>query len=229
MAKPGIMKKYMKLAKGNFKKAWKLQKAAKKGGATKKATKKKTTKKKTTKKKTGGSKMAKAKSTMKKAAQAIRYKFRNKKLEPVDLLIRTLIGAGGGMTTSFIINKTPMVKNWNPFIKSFVQMGLGVGSVLLMPKKWDLPRYLGVGSFTAGTYGLVRKITKQEVLAGDADLTEAEVQALLSAGFLNGPQTMALNGPAKMTSLNGPQKMGNTQPDMMGYATPSMMGTGFRY
>ena len=46
MAKTGLMKKYIRLANGDFQKAWKLQKAAKKKTTKKKASKKRTVKRK---------------------------------------------------------------------------------------------------------------------------------------------------------------------------------------
>lgn len=233
-----LPKKYFKLHPGKLKAAWAHYRRDKKARSSgKKTTAKKSTKKKSTKKKiykeptkkkstkrTGGTTMAKAKSKAKKTMTKIKYRAIS--LKPLDLLIRALIGAGGGVTSSFIVNSIPGMKTRNPFIKSGVQMAVGIGSLFIIPKKFDLVKYLAVGAFTAGTYGMVGKIIQKDVLAGDADLTKEEIQALLSSGFISGPAEMKrLNGPVNLARMGAGEN-----PSMMGAGeNPNMMGnSGFR-
>jgi hypothetical protein len=143
-------------------------------------------------------------------------------LNPLQLLIRSLIAAGGGAVSSFVVNKTPFVKSLDPKLKSAAQMAVGFGSLYFIPKKYGALKFLGVGSFTAGTFGLFQKLTKLEVLAGEAELTEEEIQALLNAGYLSGP--------TEMGALSGPTELGRSvNPAFMGAGEkPSVMGSSFQ-
>lgn len=214
-----LPKKYFKMFPGNLKKAWAKYRADKKsrGGASKvKKVKRKTS---TVKGATMPKKRRNYKGAAKKAVAKVRY--RTKELKPVELLIRSLIAAGGGVVSSLLVNNTPFIKGLDPKLKSGAQMAIGFGSLYFIPKKYRLLKFLGVGSFTAGTFGLVQKLSKLEVLAGEAELTEEEIQALLSAGYLSGP--------ADMNALSGPADLGRSvNPAFMGAGEkPSMMGTNF--
>lgn len=151
-----------------------------------------------------------AKKTAKRAAGKAVVKFRTRtlQLKPVDLLIRALIAAGGGLASTAIVNNTPLIKNIGAIPKSIAQSAVGLGALYFIPDKFALIKMLGVGSFMAGVMGGVQKVTKMEVLAGDADLTDEEVQALLSAGYLQGP--MQLAGPARMGAGEPPDLLGQT-------------------
>ncbi len=225
----GLPKKYAKLGFAKGWKAWKRAKAAAKSARKKvsKIVKKKTTKKKTVKKvnkkstKRSGVAMANKKKAVKKyASKAVtKIKYRNKKVKPLDLLINALLASAGGIVSSLAINKLPMLKSLDPLAKSGIQIGTGLALLYFGPDKFKLVKLAGTGTVMAGTFGLVQKTTKQDVLAGEEELTQAEINALIGAGVLNGPEVMrALNGPAMMSN----QMDGN--PALMG--NPAMMGEG---
>jgi len=211
-----LPKKYFKMFPGNLKKAWAKYNADKKsrsGGSTSKKKNKTSTKK--------GAPVSKKKYKQAAKKVATKIKYRTKELKPIELLIRSLIATAGGATSSLIVNKTPFVKGLNPLLKSGAQMAVGFSSLYFIPKKWAALKFLGVGSFTAGTFGLFQKLTKLEVLAGEAELTDEEIQALLSAGYLSGPTEMgALSGPADLGRSINPAFMGAGE-------KPSMMGSDF--
>jgi hypothetical protein len=214
-----LPKKYWKKYPGNLKKAWAAFRADSK---TKKSSRKKIVSKKRTITTKGAATMPKKKRNYKAAAKkaAAKIRYRTKEVKPVQMLIRALIAAAGGITTSVAVNKAPFVKGLDPKLKSGAQMAAGLAALYLLPKKFDFLKYLGVGAFTAGTFGLVQKISQLEVLAGDAELSEQEIQALLSAGYLSGP--------AEMGRLSGPADLGRN-PAFMGYGeAPQLMGDSFQ-
>ncbi len=216
-----LPKKYFKLYPGNLKGAWAAYRkdlAARKSG--KKVAARKTVRKKV------GTKMATRKKTVRKATRAVatRVRYRTRQLKPVEMLIRALIGAFGGIGSSWAVNNSPFIKDLDPMVKSGVQLASGLGLLYFLPKKFEMFKYVGTGSFIAGVYGGAQKITGMPVLAGNSSLSNEEIQALLGSGYMNGPADMArLNGPAKMGAGERPFLMGDAGQQ------PTFMGGGFRY
>ena len=210
--KPGLPKKYAKLG---FKKGWIAYRKAKRARGT------------TTTKKKVGTKMATAKKTVRKtvtgAAQKIKYVTRKQKMTPVELMIFSLIAAGGGIISSMIVNFVPFIKDMKPIMKSLSQMGVGVAGIVFIPKKADFLKPFFGGAGIAGTFGLIQKLSagRFQVLAGDSGrtLSDQEIAALISGGYIE------MQGPAGI-GLNGPAEMGKTiNPAMSGQArNPAFMG-----
>lgn len=207
-----LPKKYFKMFPGNLKKAW----AAYRRDTGKRKTAAKATKRSPAKKST--SKGARRMPTKKRATAAARkvatkIRYRTKEIKPFDMMITALIAAGGGIVSSMVVNKTPGVKTLHPLAKSGAQIGTGLAVLYFGPKKYKIVKALGAGAFTAGVFGGAAKLTKQDVLAGDEELTNEEIQALLSSGVLpggmNGP--VELSGPVELGAGENPGFMGETQ------------------
>lgn len=162
-----------------------------------------------------------AKKKVKRAAKAVgtRIRYRARELKPIEMMIGALIASLGGIGSSWIVNNTPMLKDLNPVSKSLAQIGTGMGALFLLPRRFNIGKKLGVGAFMAGSFGLVQKVSDMPVLAGEESLTNEQIGALLSAGYLNGPAQLA--GPARMGAGERPQFMGAGE-------NPAFMGTGFK-
>jgi len=202
-----LPKKYFKMFPGNLKRAWAKYRADLKARGS--AKKKKVSN-------SGGSQMAtrrrRAKRVVRRASSraATRVRYRTRELKPAQMLVAALIAAGGGLGSTLVVNNTPVVKGLDPKLKSLSQIAAGVLALYMLPIKHKVVKAAGAGAVTAGVFGLVQKLSNMDVLAGEsAELTNEEIQALMSAGYLSGPAQMA-----------GPR-------DMMGVGeNPSFMGAG---
>lgn len=145
----------------------------------------------------------------------------NKGREIKDALTMLLVGAGGAIVTSWIVNYTPIIKTASPVVRSLVQGGAGAAGVLFTPGKYRIARYACMGAAWAGVLGGVERATKMKTLAGNPEgtLSKAEIQRLQSMGAIP-----IMNGPATMRNMNGPVTF---RRPMSGAARPSMMG-GFK-
>lgn len=137
--------------------------------------------------------------------------------EAKDGLTMFAVGALAAVGSSWLVNFTPGVKTANPLTKSAAQFALGLAGVLLVPGKYRIARYAGMGIAWAGALGGVQKATKMATLAGPAvgTLSDAEIRALQSMGampLLRGPVTLRnpMRGPTTF------QATGSRQPSMMG-------------
>lgn len=138
MKKPGLMKKYIKAAKGDFKKAWRLQKAKKVSGlAGKKAVKRKVTKKRavkkathTTNKKRTVTVMARRKrrrvSVSRKRRSPRRYGKSVRMTNVTNALINGALVGSGAVASLWAVNLIPMVKTQSSWVKSGIQAAAGI-------------------------------------------------------------------------------------------------------
>lgn len=186
MAKTGLMKKYIKSAGGDFKKAWKLQKAAKKGKkkpvkkkiVRKKPVKKKATKKRLVKKvvkkviekivKRKTLKRRKAVGNMakrKKATPKRRRKSGGGKVDAQKILMQGVGAAAGAIGAGVVANMIPLP---DPRMKAALPIVAGV--VLGMSKmgRTNVMKSASVGMISAGALALVRQLApKVPLLAGE--------------------------------------------------------------
>lgn len=179
----GLMKKYIKLADGDFKKAWKLQKAAqKKRGGKKKTTRKKVTRKKVAKKKatrrkapakkTVTKKRVIRKSTKRKAAKMARKKKptarrrsapRGGKIQKT--LMNGLSAAAGAVGAGVVANMIPLP---DPRMKAALPIAGGIALAMSPMGRGQMMQLVSVGMVSAGALALVRQFAPQiPLLAGE--------------------------------------------------------------
>lgn len=170
MAKVGLMKKYLKAAKGDFSKAWKLQKKAKAG--IKKTTKKvkKAISKAVTKTKKGVSKMAKNPKT----------KIIYRKAMPIS---KEVLSGATTVTSilgsNLLVNKLPGLKDVDPKFKAGGQ--ILAGAVLAGVTKKKYWKWAGAGLVAAGLLNLSKEFPLTASLSGAEDsptLTAEEMRLL---------------------------------------------------
>lgn len=188
MAKPGLKKKYIKLADGDFKKAWKLQKAAEgKGGTKKKAAKKKKAKKKTTRKKTTAKKVTKRKSTKKKTVKkstpkrkagrmAKKRKTTKKRTrrrsgggggKMQKVLMDGLAAAGGAIGAGVVANQIPLP---DPRMKAALPIVAGIVLASTKMGRGPMARMVSVGMVAAGSLALMKQFAPNvPTLAGEEE------------------------------------------------------------
>lgn len=184
MAKTGLMKKYIKLAGGDFKKAWKLQKAAsgkkkvaKKKVARKKVARKKVArkspakkrklvlKKKIVKRKTPKRKAVGNMAKRKKATPKRRRKSGGGKVNAQKILMQGVGAAAGAVGAGVVANMIPLP---DPRMKAALPIVAGV--VLGMSKmgRTNVMKFASVGMISAGALALVRQFAPNvPLLAGE--------------------------------------------------------------
>ena len=176
MAKPGLPKKY---AKFGFKKGWRMFKAARKkmGGKIRKTFKRKkatTTKRKTVTRR----KPAMAKT--RKAAPRRRSRKRWNTATAGKIAIDSGVIGGSAIVSTMMINKAPMVKDWNNWQKALAQGLIGIFGLMLIPKKqiWVKKAAGGVAVGSALNF-LLPYFPDAFKMSGKArPLTRAELNAL---------------------------------------------------
>lgn len=173
----GLMKKYIKLAGGSFKKAWKLQKAATKKKTGKKVSKKKVSRKRVAKKnpvkkvnpkpKRKAAKMPKKKRSYKKKRRRGNPGNPGGRGKMTDVLIQGAAGIGGAIGAGVVANMIP-IKDLR--IKSLIPIA---AAVLLASTKMGRTKMMqGVitGMTVAGGLSLVRQfVPNLPLLAGEED------------------------------------------------------------
>jgi len=174
MAKTGLMKKYIRLANGDFQKAWKLQKAAKKKTTKKKVVRKKTVRKKAVKKRVI-KKRATPKKTVKKrvvkkvvstkkrkAAPVARKKTANapkrrrtKRGGNVQKILMDGAGAAvGAVVAGVAANALPLP---DPRLKAAMPIVAGVILANMKIGRSAMAKMACVGMISAGTLALVKQ------------------------------------------------------------------------
>ncbi len=190
MAKTGLKKKYIKLAGGDFKKAWKLQKAAsgKKKVAKKKVARKKVARKKVVRKKVARKSPAKKRKLVvkkkivkrktpkrrkavgnmakrKKATPKRRRKSGGGKVNAQKILMQGVGAAAGAVGAGVVANMIPLP---DPRMKAALPIVAGV--VLGMSKmgRANVMKFASVGMISAGALALVRQFAPNvPLLAGE--------------------------------------------------------------
>jgi len=203
----GLPKAYFKRFPGNLKKAWAAYRAEK-GGKKKAAPAKKHHAKKASGKparKQGGHKMAKAKKAAKRAGHALRAGMETR---PGKVLMAAGTAAAGGVATSFVINKTPKIKDLSQGMKSALQGGAGLAAIVLGRKKWI--KGMGAGAVIAAVFGLTKAVLKIDPLAGPSagtpTLSPSQMRQL-TGGQMNVPASVRMNVPARV-SMGGRAPIG---------------------
>lgn len=198
--KTGLMKKYIKLAGGDFKKAWRLQKAAKSKTANarkkvtrKKAVKKKVVRKKAVRKKTVPKKVTRKKAVRRKVAKKPQRKpvqkrkvasmAKKKKTttrrrrrrnpgagKPMELLTNGAIGLGGAIGSGIVANMLPIPQ---PGLKAALPLAVGVGVALSPMAKMKGAQYFALGAMIMGGIALTKQFAPQiPFIAGEDEMLD---------------------------------------------------------
>ena len=235
---PGLKKKYIKLADGDFKKAWKLQKKAGKK-VKKKVVKKKVVKKKVVKKKVVKKKVVKKKVVKKKTIKKIVKKIRKvatvaKKKKQVTKrrrsvprggkIQRALIGGGaaaaGAIGAGVAANFIPIP---NPKIKAAIPILMGIVLAATKIGRGQVMQTVSAGMIAAGALA----VTKQ--LAPNVPLLAGEDDEMV---FIPSNEEEAMLGYTEPNMLGEPEYVGDEIDDiidseMMGEAYDQMQGEAF--
>jgi len=185
MAKIGLMKKYIKLAGGSFKKAWRLQKAAqgkKKKPAKKKTVKKKATRKKTAVKKTVRKKVTKKKTVVKKRSTTKRKVASVAKKKKTTTKRRRRSTGGGRVQQTLMAGGAAalgaigagvganMIPFPDPRLKAAIPIVAGVMLSTMKVGRAPMMKMVSAGMVAAGALALVKQFAPQvPLLAGEDD------------------------------------------------------------
>lgn len=207
----GLPKKYFKAFPGNLKKAWAAYKRDKSGRkVSARGSKKKITIKRV---KTRSPMAAKKKSKVASAARRVAGRAKGFMTGRAGQVAMTaLVATGGGIATSMLINKAPMVRDWSRGTKVLTQIGLGVAGVVFFKK--PILKSMFAGAAMAGVFGASKEFLKIDPLAGDArTLSPEALLSLVRGGSMGVPANTRMGIPAN-TRMGVP-------------ASVSMNGSGF--
>lgn len=143
----------------------------------------------------GGSKMAKKKGHKRAAVKKAYHKVRaGMDTRPGKVITMAVTAAAGGVATSFIVNKAPVIKDQGRLTKSLVQGGLGLVAILFVRNRHV--KSLGAGAVIASVMGAAKEMLKVEPLAGPGGrrvLTPGEMARI--TGGMNMPLPQGMNAP----------------------------------
>lgn len=179
--KKGLMKKFIKLAGGDFKKAWKLQKAAKgKKAPRKKTVKKKTARKKTVRKRPAEKKVKRKKITPKRKVVGVMAKKRRKsntsrrrrtgggRVNIQKILMMGGAAAAGAVGAGAVANMVPLP---DPKMKAALPIVAGIALGMSKMGRQELFAMASVGMVSAGALALVRQFAPNVPLLAGEDET----------------------------------------------------------
>jgi len=108
--------------------------------------------------------------------------------KPGKVVAMAVTAAAGGVASSFIVNKTPIIKDQGRAAKSLIQGGIGLMAILFVRNRHV--KSLGAGAVIAAAMGAAKELLKVEPLAGPSagsrTLTPSEM-ARLTSGQMNIP------------------------------------------
>lgn len=161
-----LPKSYFKRFPGDLKAAWAAYRRDSGKSKSDSSAKKKT--------KSKGAAVATAKNKAKKAYSKAKKIASTK---PVQLALQAGLATVGGVATSTILNKTPVIRDMDKGIKSGAQLVLGLGGIFFFKNRFL--QSLSAGSLVAGVFGLSKNYLKLDPLAsGGRRMTDAEVQQI---------------------------------------------------
>lgn len=172
-----------------------------------------------------GPKMAKrkkAKAAVKRAGHAVKRAVNTK---PGQMLVAAAMAAGGGVASSFILNKTPMLKDLNKGAKAGAQIAIGIAGAYLFKNKFL--KAASAGAVIAGVFSGVKAFTGLEPLAGDSGKKLSPFELLNLTKQLNGGMSRPVNygGPSLSRPVNYTGAM--SRPSMPSLNTGSWGPTGW--
>lgn len=113
---------------------------------------------------------------------------------PGQIVAMAATAAAGGVATSFVVNKAPVIRDQSRLVKSAVQGGLGIIAIMFMRNK--MVKSLGAGAVIAAAMGAAQEILKVQALAGPTaggrTLTPSEMARITGGMGMPLPGTMAV-------------------------------------
>lgn len=152
----------------------------------------------------GGTKMAKRrkKSVRHRARRAGRRFGAAMGTKPGQVVVAAVTAAAGGVATSMIVNKAPVLKDQGRAAKALIQGGIGLAAILFIRNKHV--KSLGAGAVIAAAMGVAREFLKVEPLAGPSagsrTLTPSEMARV--TGGMNMPLPGGMNAPLGSAPAN---------------------------
>jgi hypothetical protein len=83
---------------------------------------------------------------------------------PGQIVAMAATAAAGGIATSMVVNKTPVIRDQSRVVKSLVQGGLGIFAIMFVRNK--MVKSLGAGAVIAAAMGAAQDLLKVQALAG---------------------------------------------------------------
>lgn len=195
-----IIKKY-----GMTKKAWAVfrkQKGAGAESAPKRKRRKRAAKSSTKSRTASGSqqgekKMAKKRKSFRgRARRAARRVGVAMETRPGKVVTMAVTAAAGGVASSFVVNKTPILKDQGRGTKSLIQGAVGLAAIMFIRNRHV--KSLGAGAVIAAAMGAAKEFLRVEPLAGPSaggnTLTPSEMRALTN-GQMGIPLPGTMNAP----------------------------------
>lgn len=122
---------------------------------------------------------------------------------PGKIITMAVTAAAGGVASSMIINKAPVIKDQGRAMKSLVQGGLGIAAVMFFRNRHV--KSLGAGAVIAAVMGAAKELLKVEPLAGPSagsrTLSPSEM-ARITGGQMNIPLPGGMNVPMSSATSN---------------------------
>lgn len=113
---------------------------------------------------------------------------------PGQIMAMAATAAAGGVGTSFIVNKAPVIRDQSRLVKSAVQGTLGIVAIMFLRNK--MVKSLGAGAVIAAAMGAAQEILKVQALAGPTaggrTLTPSEMARITGGMGMPFPGTMAV-------------------------------------
>lgn len=113
---------------------------------------------------------------------------------PGKVVTMAVVATGGAVASSFVVNKTPLLKDQNRTVKALLQGGLGLAAIFFVRNRHV--KALGAGAVIAAAMGAAKELLKVEPLAGPGGrrtLTPSEMARI--TGGMNMPLPGGMNAP----------------------------------
>lgn len=124
--------------------------------------------------------------------------------KPGKVLAMAGMAAAGGVASSFVVNRTPIVKDQGRGMKAAIQGAAGLAAILFVKNRHV--KGLGAGAVIAAAMGLTREFLKLEPLAGPSagsrTLSPSEMQRLTN-GQMNIPMGEKMGVPLSGFARSG--------------------------
>lgn len=122
---------------------------------------------------------------------------------PGKVITMAVTAAAGGIASSLIVNKAPVIKDQGRTVKALLQGGLGMAAVMFVRNRHV--KSLGAGAVIAAVMGAAKELFKMEPLAGPSagsrTLSPSEMMRL-TGGQMNIPLPGGMNAPLGNATTN---------------------------
>lgn len=120
---------------------------------------------------------------------------------PGKVATMAVVATAGAVGSSFIVNKTPVIKDQGRTVKALLQGGVGLAAIFFVRNRHI--KALGAGAVIAGVMGAAKELLKVEPLAGPGGrrvLSPSEMQRI--TGGMSMPLPGGMNAPLSTAPSN---------------------------